>query len=161
VLILAALQPLPAAALDGVVWRSFSPAERLGGELTLQDLNAPPQPAIALAEKARQRLSPDPFAALPEPWQRPWRQLRASTPRVRWHAARRVVTTWPQLLTPLTVPLLLHSDGTADVFLDGPGPAAVSAALTALLDRLTPPPAGSVQPLLLELQPRPAVSSLQ
>jgi len=63
------------------------------------------------------------------------------------------------------VPMVLHSDGSVDVFLDHPPPTAASGtssvlerAISALLERLALPPAGALQPLLLELQPRPSAS---
>ena len=159
-LALLVLPPCPAAADQGFL-RLFSPAEQLGGELTLDDLGAPMLPPLALAEQARVRASRDPFAALPEHWRAPWRRIKATTPGVQWRPARRVVASWPGLSAASMVPLLQHSDGSVDVFLDGPGTPALAEALKALLDRLGLPPAGSVQPLLLELQPRPWVSSLQ
>lgn len=155
------LPPLPLAAFEQGYLRQFTPSERLGGELTLQDLNAPPLPPLALAEQARLRRSSDPFGALSEPWRRPWRRIMASTPRVRWRPVRRLVASWPGLPAVLLVPVLLHSDGSVDVFLDAPGSAPVAAALEALLERLDTPPSGSVQPLQLELQPRPLRSSPQ
>ena len=153
--------PLPVAAFEQGYLRLFTPSERLGGELTLQDLDGPVLPPLALAEQARLRRSTDPFGALPERWRRPWRRIMANAPGVRWRPARRLVASWPGLPAALLVPVLLHSDGSVDVFLDAPGAAPVAAALEALLKRLELPAAGSVQPLQLELQPRPLRSSLQ
>lgn len=152
------LLPSPALALDQGFLRLFTPAEQLGGELTLQDLQAPPLVPLALAEQGRERNSNDPFVSLPSRWRRPWQRLQAATPGWRWRRVRRLVASWPALPAAVLVPLVVHSDGNVDVFLEGPGPAAVSAALESLIARLGTPPPGSVQPLLLELQPRPAPS---
>jgi len=152
------LPPGPAQAGDLRFLQLFTPAEQLGGELTLQDLQAPPLAPLALAEQGRQRRSRDPFVALPPTWRRPWRQLQATTPAWRWQRAQLLTASWPDLPAPVVVPLVLHSDGTVDVFLDGPGAPAVTAALQSLLTRLAMPPKGSVQPLQLELQPRPLLS---
>lgn len=142
--------PAPASA---DLLAGFSPAERLGGELTVHDLAAPPLSPLALAEQGRLRNSNDPLAALPLPWRTPMRQLLPAPSRLRWQRARRVHASWAGLKGPVLVPLVLHSDGTADVFLDGPGNQPLEQALTALLGRLGPPPPGTLQPLLLEFVP--------
>ena len=131
----------------------------MGGELTLQDLQAPSLAPVALAEQGRQRRSRDPFVALPPSGRRPWQRLRrATSPPLQWQRLRLLTASWPDLPAPVVVPLVLHSDGTVDVFLDGPGSPSVTAALQSLLSRLAAPPRGSVQPLQLELQPRPLLS---
>ena len=113
---------------------------------------------LALAEQGRLRNSKDPLEALPLPWRTPLRQLLPAPSRLRWQRARRIHASWPGLRRPVRVPLVLHSDGTADVFLDGPGNQPLELALTSLLERLGSPPTGSIQPLLLEFQPRPGLS---
>lgn len=154
-LLLALGGPAPASA---DLLAGYSPAERLGGELTVRDLQAPPLSPLALAEQGRLRNSNDPLEGLPLPWRTPLRQLLPAPSRLRWQRARRVHASWAGLRGPVLVPLVLHSDGTADVFLDGPGNQPLEQALTALLERLGSPPAGTIQPLLLELQPRPGTS---
>ena len=143
----------------------FTPAEQLGGPLNRQDLEAPPLSPVALAEQGRLRNSSDPLVALPPLWRRQLRQVLPPRSNLGWQPARRLHSSWPQLDRPLLVPVVLYSDGRVDVFLDDPGTAptgaAVQQALTALLQRLDRPPQGTLQALLLELQPRPPLSPLQ
>ena len=166
------LGPLPLPGLlvppvrAGSLWLvQFTPAEQLGGPLTRQDLEAPPLSPVALAEQGRQRNSTDPLVALPPLWRRQLRQVLPPRSRLGWQPARVLHSSWPRLDRPLMVPVVLYSDGRVDVFLDDPGNAptgaAVQQALTALLQRLDRPPQGTLQALLLELQPRPALSLLQ
>lgn len=143
----------------------FTPAEQLGGLLTRQDLDAPPLSPVALAEQGRQRNSADPLAALPSLWRYQMRQVLPPRSRLGWQPARVLHSSWPRLGRALLVPVVLYSDGRVDVFLDDPGAApdgaATQQALTALLQRLDRPPQGTLQALLLELQPRPPLSPLQ
>ena len=151
---------LPAAA--GVL-DQFTPAEQLGGVLELVDRHAPPLSPLALAEQGRQRNSSDPLLALPLTWRLPMRRQLQLQPRLRWLPARLLRSSWPGLRRALLVPLVLHSDGSVDVYLDRPEAGAsadnqLEHALGTVIERLNLPPAGSLQPLLLELQPRPSVS---
>lgn len=146
----------PLAAADLLL--QFSPAERLGGELTAGDLQAPPLSPLALAEQGRQRNSSDLLEALPMPWRQPLRRVLPPPSQRRWLRARLLHASWPGLRHPVIVPLALHGDGSADVFLDGPGSLPLQDALSNLIVRLELPPQGAIQPLLLLLQPRPALS---
>jgi hypothetical protein len=169
-LLLVALQLGPLSLVRPVRAQSlwllqFTPAEQLGGMLTRQDLDAPPLSPVALAEQGRQRNSDDPLTALPSVWRRQMRQVLPPRSRLAWQPARVLHSSWPRLDRPLLVPVVLYSDGRVDVFLDDPGAAPAGAAtqqaLTALLQRLDRPPQGTLQALLLELQPRPPSSPLQ
>jgi hypothetical protein len=148
----------PRPGPGAVLLQQFSPSEQLGGELTALDLEAPLLSPLAMAEQGRVRNSRDPLEALPRPWRQPLRRLLPSQASLRWQRARVVHGSWPRLPRALVVPLVLHSDGSVDVFLDASGGAAVEQALNHLLQRLDLPPAGSIQPLLLELHPRSAAS---
>ena len=164
VLLLSALLVRPVRA-ESLWLLQFTPAERLGGPLSRQDLEAPPLSPVALAEQGRLRNSGDPLVALPPLWRRQLRQVLPPRSSLGWQPARILHSSWPQLDRSLLVPVVLYSDGRVDVFLDNPGPAptgaAVQQALTALLLRLDRPPRGTLQALLLELQPRPPLSPLQ
>lgn len=157
-LTLATAMPAAAGVLD-----QFTPAERLGGALELVDREAPPLSPLALAEQGRQRNSGDPLVVLPLEWRRPLRQQLPPQGRLRWQRARVLRSSWPGLRASLLVPMVLHSDGSVDVFLDRPAagtadPNPLEQAISALIERLVPPPEGALQPLLLELQPRPSAS---
>lgn len=170
--LLVALQLVPLPVLPVAPLRAeslwllqFTPAERLGGVLTRQDLEAPPLAPVALAEQGRQRNSADPLVALPSRWRRQMRQALPPQSQLGWQPARVLHSSWPRLDRALSVPVVLYSDGRVDVFLDDPGAAPAGAAtqqaLTAVLQRLERPPRGTLQALLLELQPRPPLSPLQ
>jgi hypothetical protein len=139
--------------------RSFTPAELLGGALTLHDLQAEPIPAVALSERARLARSSDPLAPLPQAWREPMRRaLNAINihsplqPPAQLEAARVVHVPSMKVSRPIAVPLALQSDGSVDL-LSKPEDPAVLEAIRGWSGRQDPPALGRVAPAIVHVEP--------
>ncbi len=167
--------PLSSSGLDGrpsgsapagLVQGEYSRSERLGGPITLADLQGPAvQPPLALAEQGRQRLSGDPMAGLPEAWREPMRQALKTLPTpgvssARIETARHIHIPSRRVSTPTEVPLALQADGSVDI-LSRPKEEAVVEEIRDWSARQAPPPEGSVTPAVLHLHPLAEVETLR
>ena len=139
--------------------RSFTPAELLGGALTLGDLQTEPIPAVALSERARLARSSDPLAPLPQAWREPMRRaLNAINmpsplqPPAQLEAARVVHVPSMKVSRAIAVPLALQSDGSVDL-LSKPEDPAVLEAIRGWSGRQDPPALGRVAPAIVHVEP--------
>jgi len=139
--------------------RSFTPAELLGGVLTLGDLQTEPIPAVALSERARLARSSDPLAPLPQAWREPMRRaLNAINipsplqPPAQLEAARVVHVPSMKVSRAIAVPLALQSDGSVDL-LSKPEDPAVLEAIRGWSGRQDPPGLGRVAPAIVHVEP--------
>jgi hypothetical protein len=139
--------------------RSFTPAELLGGVLTLGDLQTEPIPAVALSERARLARSSDPLAPLPQAWREPMRRaLNAinipspQQPPAQLEAARVVHVPSMKVSRSIAVPLALQSDGSVDL-LSKPEDPAVLEAIRGWSGRQDPPALGRVAPAIVHVEP--------
>jgi len=139
--------------------RSFTPAELLGGVLTLGDLQTEPIPAVALSERARLARSSDPLAPLPQAWREPMRRaLNAINipsplqPPAQLEAARVVHVPSMKVSRAIAVPLALQSDGSVDL-LSKPEDPAVLEAIRGWSGRQDPPALGRVAPAIVHVEP--------
>jgi len=139
--------------------RSFTPAELLGGVLTLGDLQTEPIPALALSERARLAHSSDPLAPLPQAWREPMRRaLNAISipsplqPPAQLEAARVVHVPSMKVSRAIAVPLALQSDGSVDL-LSKPEDPAVLEAIRGWSGRQDPPGLGRVAPAIVHVEP--------
>ncbi len=154
-----AVGPLASASGYDLLQRSFTPAELLGGPLTLHDLQAAPIPAVALSERARLARSSDPLAPLPQAWREPMRRaLNAinipSTlrPPVQLEAARVVHVPSMKVSRAVAVPLALQSDGSVDL-LSKPEDPAVLEAIRGWSGRQDLPASGRLAPAIVHVEP--------
>jgi hypothetical protein len=150
---------LASASGYDLLQRSFTPAELLGGSLTLQDLQAEPIPAVALSERARLARSSDPLAPLPQAWREPMRRaLNAINipsplqPPAQLEAARVVHVPSMKVSRAIAVPLALQSDGSVDL-LSKPEDPAVLEAIRGWSGRQDPPALGRVAPAIVHVEP--------
>ena len=150
---------LASASGYDLLQRSFTPAELLGGSLTLQDLQAEPIPAVALSERARLARSSDPLAPLPHAWREPMRRaLNAINipsplqPPAQLEAARVVHVPSLKVSRAIAVPLALQSDGSVDL-LSKPEDPAVLEAIRGWSGRQDPPALGRVAPAIVHVEP--------
>jgi len=150
---------LASASGYDLLQRSFTPAELLGGPLTLHDLQAGPIPAVALSERARLARSSDPLAPLPQAWREPMRRaLNAinipSTlrPPAQLEAARVVHVPSMKVSRATAVPLALQSDGSVDL-LSKPEDPAVLEAIRGWSGRQDLPSSGRVAPAIVHVEP--------
>ncbi len=139
--------------------RSFTPAELLGGVLTLGDLQTEPIPAVALSERARLARSSDPLAPLPQAWREPMRRalnaINISSPLqppAQLEAARVVHVPSMKVSRAIAVPLALQSDGSVDL-LSKPEDPAVLEAIRGWSGRQDPPALGRVAPAIVHVEP--------
>ena len=151
--------PLASASGYDLLQRSFTPAELLGGPLTLHDLQAEPIPSVALSERARLARSSDPLAPLPQAWREPMRRaLKAinipSTlkPPAQLEAARVVHVPSMKVSRATAVPLALQSDGSVDL-LSKPEDPAVLEAIRGWSGRQDLPSFGRVAPAIVHVEP--------
>lgn len=144
----------PAHSLLG---RALTRAELLGGSLGLADLQEPSLSPLALVERAVQRSSGDPMAALPAAWRDPMRQalLRLPGAPQRIGPARVVHVPSSRIDQPATIPLALQSDGSVDV-LQAPRQAAVLGEIEAWSRQQQRPAAGALTPAVVHLHPLPS-----
>ena len=101
----------------------FTPAELLGGPLTLASLREVPMPALARAERARWQASGDPLAPLGSEWREPMRQAMrqlgeagqkpSAQPQVQ--QAQMVHVPSVRIRSSEQVPVAIHADGTVQV----------------------------------------------
>ena len=154
-----ALGPLASASRYDLLQRSFTPAELLGGTLTLQDLQVAPTPAVALSEKARLARSSDPLAPLPQAWREPMRRaLNAINipsplkPPAQLEAARVVHVPSMKVSRATAVPLALQSDGSVDL-LSKPEDPAVLEAIRGWSGRQDLPASGRLAPAIVHVEP--------
>ena len=150
---------LASASGYDLLQRSFTPAELLGGALTLHDLQAEPIPAVALSERARLARSSDPLAPLPQAWREPMRRaLNAINipsplqPPAQLEAARVVHVPSMKVSRAIAVPLALQSDGSVDL-LSKPEDPAVLEAIRGWSGRQDPPALGRVAPAIVHVEP--------
>jgi len=155
----AATGPLASASGYDLLQRSFTPAELLGGPLSLKDLQAEPIPAVALSERARLARSSDPLAPLPQAWREPMRRaLNAINipsplkPPAQLEAARVVHVPSIKVLRATAVPLALQSDGSVDL-LAKPDDPAVLEAIRGWSGRQDLPASGRVAPAIVHVEP--------
>jgi hypothetical protein len=139
--------------------RSFTPAELLGGVLTLGDLQTEPIPAVALSERARLARSSDPLAPLPQAWREPMRRAlsainipSALQPPAQLEFARVVHVPSMKVSRAIAVPLALQSDGSVDL-LSKPEDPAVLEAIRGWSGRQDPPALGRVAPAIVHVEP--------
>ena len=151
--------PLASATGYDLLQRSFTPAELLGGALTLGDLQTEPIPAVALSERARLARSSDPLAPLPQAWREPMRRaLNAINmpsplqPPAQLEAARVVHVPSMKVSRAIAVPLALQSDGSVDL-LSKPEDPAVLEAIRGWSGRQDPPALGRVAPAIVHVEP--------
>jgi len=154
-----AVGPLASASRYDLLQRSFTPAELLGGALTLQDLQAAPTPAVALSERARLARSSDPLAPLPQAWREPMRRaLNAINipsplkPPAQLEAARIVHVPSMKVSRATAVPLALQSDGSVDL-LSKPEDPAVLEAIRGWSGRQDLPASGRLAPAIVHVEP--------
>jgi hypothetical protein len=154
-----ALGPLASASRYDLLQRSFTPAELLGGALTLKDLQAAPIPAVALSERARLARSSDPLAPLPQAWREPMRRaLNAINiasplkPPAQLEAARVVHVPSMKVSRATAVPLALQSDGSVDL-LSKPEDPAVLEAIRGWSGRQDLPASGRLAPAIVHVEP--------
>ena len=150
---------LASASGYDLLQRSFTPAELLGGSLTLQELQAESIPAVALSERARLARSSDPLAPLPQAWREPMRRaLNAINipsplqPPAQLEAARVVHVPSMKVSRAIAVPLALQSDGSVDL-LSKPEDPAVLEAIRGWSGRQDPPALGRVAPAIVHVEP--------
>jgi hypothetical protein len=150
---------LASASGYDLLQRSFTPAELLGGSLTLQDLHAEPIPAVALSERARLARSSDPLAPLPQVWREPMRRAlnainipSSLQPPAQLEAARVVHVPSMKVSRAIAVPLALQSDGSVDL-LSKPEDPAVLEAIRGWSGRQDPPALGRVAPAIVHVEP--------
>jgi hypothetical protein len=165
-----AVGPLASASGYDLLQRSFTPAELLGGPLTLHDLQAAPIPAVALSERARLARSSDPLAPLPQAWREPMRRalnaINISSPLkppAQLEAARVVRVPSLKVSRATSVPLALQSDGSVDL-LSKPEDPAVLEAIRSWSGRQDLPASGRVAPAIVHVEPLkelPPLSSTQ
>ena len=151
--------PLASASGYDLLQRSFTPAELLGGPLTLHDLQAEPIPAVALSERARLARSSDPLAPLPHAWREPMRRALNSIniasplkPPAQLEAARVVYVPSMKVSRATAVPLALQSDGSVDL-LSKPEDPAVLEAIRGWSGRQDLPASGRVAPAIVHVEP--------
>jgi hypothetical protein len=154
-----AVGPLASASRYDLLQRSFTPAELLGGTLTLQDLQAAPTPSVALSERARLARSSDPLAPLPQAWREPMRRaLNAINipsplkPPAQLEAARIVHVPSMKVSRATAVPLALQSDGSVDL-LSKPDDPAVLEAIRGWSGRQDLPASGRLAPAIVHVEP--------
>lgn len=146
----------PAHSLLG---RALTRAELLGGSIGLADLQEPPLSPMALVERAMQRSSGDPMAALPAVWREPMRQALLKLPGASQVGPARVVhVPSSRISQPAAVPLALQSDGSVDV-LEAPANAAVLAEIESWSRQQQRPGAGTLTPAVVHLHPLPSESA--
>jgi len=150
---------LASASGYDLLQRSFTPAELLGGALTLHDLQTEPIPAVALSERARLARSSDPLAPLPQAWREPMRRaLNAINipsplqPPAQLEAARVVHVPSMKVSRAIAVPLALQSDGSVDL-LSKPEDPAVLEAIRGWSGRQDLPALGRVAPAIVHIEP--------
>jgi hypothetical protein len=150
---------LASASGYDLLQRSFTPAELLGGSLTLQELQAESIPAVALSERARLARSSDPLAPLPQAWREPMRRaLNAINipsplqPPAQLEAARVVHVPSMKVSRAIAVPLALQSDGSVDL-LSKPEDPALLEAIRGWSGRQDPPALGRVAPAIVHVEP--------
>jgi hypothetical protein len=151
--------PLASASGYDLIQRSFTPAELLGGPLTLRDLQAEPIPAVALSERARLARSSDPLAPLPQAWREPMRRalnaINISSPLkppAQLEAARVVHVPSMKVSRATAVPLALQSDGSVDL-LARPDDPEVLEAIRGWSGRQDLPASGRVAPAIVHVEP--------
>jgi len=141
----------------------FTPAELLGGPLSLASLQEAPMPALARSERARWQASGDPLAPLSPEWREPMRQAMRQLGAAGPAPATRPVVQQSQMVhvpslrirSSEQVPVAIHADGTVQV-LRRP---AASAALKDIEDwsrRQRLPEPGKVVAAVVSLEPLPA-----
>jgi len=158
--------PLASASRYDLLQRSFTPAELLGGALTLKDLQVAPSPAVALSERARLARSSDPLAPLPQAWREPMRRaLNAINipsplkPAAQLEAARVVHVPSMKVSRATAVPLALQSDGSVDL-LSKPEDPAVLEAIRGWSGRQDLPASGRLAPAIVHVEPLKALPPL-
>lgn len=156
----AAPMPGQGPAAQDPVLRRFSPAELLGGPLTLRDLDAPRMTPAAMAERARWAASGDPLAPLPDPWREPMRQALHKLPDggANVEPARVVHLPSRNVTTTTTVPLALQSDGSVDVLIR-PDKKEILEEIDYWSRQQKAPPKGTLAPAVLQLHPMEEVSA--
>lgn len=154
-----ALGTLASASGYDLVQRSFTPAELLGGPLTLHDLQAELIPAVALSERARLARSQDPLAPLPLAWREPMRRalntinvLSPLKPPAQLEAARVVHVPSMKVSRAIAVPLAMQSDGSIDVLSKTEDPAVLEA-IRGWSGRQDLPARGRVAPAIVHVEP--------
>lgn len=139
-------EPMGAQVLQGALG--------LGDVITLASGQEPAMPAMARAEQILQRRSGDPLAAIPIAAREPMRRLLAGygSPTLR---ARQVILPISKAEASKTLALVQQDSGLIDVY-GPPLTKATTAVLNRWLPSQPPPPAGQLQPLLIELIPQGA-----
>ena len=143
----------------------FTPAELLGGTLTLASLKEAPMPALARSERARWQASGDPLAPLSSEWREPMRQAmrqlapagKGPSPQPLVQLAQMVHVPSVRIRSSEQVPVAIHADGTVQV-LRRP---AAKEALKDIEDwsqRQALPEAGKVVAAVVNLEPLPAAT---
>lgn len=151
--------PFARASGYDLLQRSFTPAELLGGALTLDELHIAPIPAVALSERARLARFSDPLAPLPQAWREPMRHaLNAINipsplkPSAQLEAARVVHIPSLKVSRAIAVPLALQSDGSVDL-LTKPEDPAVLEAIRGWSGRQDLPASGRLAPAIVHVEP--------
>jgi hypothetical protein len=141
----------------------FTPAEQLGGTLTLASLKEAPMPALARSERARWQASGDPLAPLSSEWREPMRQAmrqlgapgKVPSPKPLVQQAQMVYVPSVRIRSSEQVPVAIHADGTVQVL----RPPAAKEALQDIEDwsqRQALPESGKVVAAVVSLEPLPA-----
>lgn len=158
-------QPIRESSIHHLYTRS----ELLGGTLTLENLNEPPMPAVARAERAQWSRSGDPLAPLPELWREPMRRALntlinsgdheklMSSPRDRpvvlsIESARSVHVPSSRVRRASEIPLALQHDGTVDI-LNNPDDPAILEEVNRWAVRQRPPAKGKVTVAVVHFHP--------
>ena len=126
----------------------------LGDVITLASGQEPAMPALARAERIMQQRSGDPLAAIPVAARGPMRHLLAGY-RTPAQPARQVILPISKAEAGKTLALVQTNSGLVDVY-GPPLTTATTAVLNRWLPSQPPPPAGQLQPLLIELMPMAA-----
>lgn len=150
---------------DPAVAAPFTGSDLLGGTLALRDLERPANHPMAQAERARALRTGDPFSPLPTGYRQPLRlavdtlQRQASQPQ-RIEPARLVQLPSRNLQRPVSVPVVLQSDGSVDI-LSKPDDARVLDDIRQWSARQSPPQKGSVEPAVVQVEPIPTTQPSQ
>lgn len=140
---------------------AFTGSDLLGGSMGLADLASPSIQGRELAARARAIRIGDPFSPLPSSYRQPMRvavgELQKQTGPRRIEPARLVHLPSRLIKKPVSVPVVLQSDGSVDV-LNRPDDQRVVEDIRQWSSRQALPGSGSVEPAVVVVQPLPNVA---
>lgn len=142
--------PRPALESEPTLLERLQGADGLGGVITLANLNEPPMPAAAKAERLGWQRSQDPLVPLPAAWRNALRPELANEKDLE--PAEVVHLPAPHLKQAETIPMLLRSNGVGESLVQTNSKAS-QALVEAWAQRQRYSPQGGVKPVLLRLEP--------